>query len=191
MSEAVSVMNGARFDGAVTVTEAGLTGMITLRGDLGGKALAGAVDAALGLALPEPRKITQGDKGAVAWMSPDELMIFCAYDSAPRLAAELEASLAGEHALVVDVSDARAKFTLRGAGVREVIAKGSPADLSPAALPVGEIRRSRLAQVAAGFWLDDAETLHLICFRSVGEHVWHWLVNAAAPNTLPGVLESG
>ncbi|MGR3380616.1 MAG: sarcosine oxidase subunit gamma, partial [Roseovarius indicus] len=35
MSDAVSALKGASFDGTVTVRDAGLQGMITLRGDLG------------------------------------------------------------------------------------------------------------------------------------------------------------
>ena len=34
MSEAVTPLNGARFEGLATIADAGLTGMITLRGDL-------------------------------------------------------------------------------------------------------------------------------------------------------------
>ena len=191
MSEAVSVMNGARFNGAVTVEDAGLVGMIALRGDLASPAMARAVKAACGLVLPARGRIRSGSRGAVAWMSPDELLLFTGYAQAPARLTQLERALAGEHALAVDVSDARAQFTLRGKGVREVIAAGSPADLSAAALPVGAFRRSRLGQVPAAFWLEDAETLHLICFRSVGEHVWNWLCNAAAPGSLPGVLPPG
>ena len=43
MSDAISVMNGATADGAVHLADAGLCGMITLRGDLGDAGLAAAV----------------------------------------------------------------------------------------------------------------------------------------------------
>lgn len=188
MSDAISVMNGANYDGAVTVTDAGLKGMITLRGDLGSANIAKAVKAAVGLTLPKARGVKAGAKGGVAWMSPDELLLFCDYDKAAQTVAGLEKSLAGEHFLAVNVSDARASFTLSGSGVREVIAKGSPADLSPQGLAIGEMRRSRLGQVAVAFWLSDAETLELVCFRSVGAFVYNWLCVAAAKNGLPGVL---
>ena len=112
-------------------------GMITLRGDLGSAKIAKAVKAAVGLTMPDARGVKTGTKGAVAWMSPDELMLFCDYAEADAVVAKLEKALKGEHFLAVNVSDARASFTLTGDGVREVIAKGSPADLSPEALPVG------------------------------------------------------
>ena len=185
MSDAVSVVNGASFDGSVTIRDAGLVGMVTLRGDLGSDKVAKAVKSAVGLAMPGQRGIKTGANGGVAWMSPDELMLFCAYDQADALVAKLEKSLKGEHHLAVNVSDARAQFTIAGKGAREVIAKGSPADLSPEGLQPGEIRRSRLGQVAVAFWLTDEETIELVCFRSVGAFVYKWLCVAAAADSLP------
>jgi len=188
MSEAVSILNGAEFKGAVTLREAGLRGMITLRGDLADDKLAAAVKSATGLAMPPVRGIREGKNGAVAWMSPDELLLMVAYDKAEATRAKLARALDGQHALAVNVSDARATFTLIGEGVREVIAKGSPADLSESALPVGEIRRSRIGQIAAAYWLSDAQTMNVVCFRSVGAHLYSWLCTAATKGTLPKAL---
>lgn len=188
MSDAVSSMAGAEFSGAVTIREDGLQGMVTLRGDPGDEKLASAVKAAVGLAMPKQRQIKQGKNGGVAWVSPDELLLMCDHDRADQMVERLDKALEGIHHLAVNVSDARAMFTLTGAGVREVIAKGAPADLSPTGLPVGEIRRSRIGQVAAAFWLSDADTLHVVCFRSVGAYMFRWLENAAEADTLPGVL---
>ncbi|MCA8867556.1 MAG: sarcosine oxidase, gamma subunit family protein [Rhodobacteraceae bacterium] len=188
MSEAVSALNGAEFNGAVRISEAGLLGMITLRGDLEDAKLAAAVKAAVGLAMPAKRGVRDGKKGSVAWMSPDELLLMLPYAGADQTVARLDKSLEGVHHLAVNVSDARAVFHLEGRGLREVIAKGSPADLSSMGLPVGEVRRTRLGQVAVAFWLSDEDHLTLICFRSVGAHVFAWLKNAAAEGTLPEFL---
>lgn len=188
MSEAVSVLNGARFDGAVSVAEAGLCGMITLRGDLGDARIAAAVKRAVGLAMPKPRRIREGKKGKVAWMSPDELLLFVDYARAEAETARLGSALEGVHHLAVNLSDARAVFTLSGAGVREVLAKGAPADLSRAGLAVGEIRRTRLGQIAAAFWLSSETEATVVCFRSLGAHLFAWFRNAAEEGTLPGVL---
>ena len=188
MSDPVSILNGAEFKGAVTVREVGLKGMITLRGDLTDDKLAAALKAAVGLTMPAPRGIREGKNGAVAWMSPDELLLICAYDQADAVQAKIAKALEGSHHLAVNVSDARAMFTLTGKGCREVIAKGAPADLSPEGLPTGEIRRSHIGQLAAAFWLSDETTLHLVCFRSVGAHMFKWLSVAAEKNTLPNYL---
>jgi sarcosine oxidase subunit gamma len=182
-------MEGASFTGAVTVRELGLGGMITLRGDLSSPAVAAAVEAATGRKVPGPRAIL-GDLGAgVAWMSPDELLVLVPYAEAARVAGEMTAALAGEHAMVVNVSDARAVFRVEGRGVRDVLAKGAPADLSSEALGPGEIRRTRMGQVAAAFWVSGPESFDLVCFRSVAGYMFDWLSTAAAEGSLPGYFD--
>lgn len=188
MSKAVSALNEARFEGAVSVSEDGLCGMITLRGDLKNTDLGKAVKAAVGLTIPAARAVKTGAKGTVAWMSPDELLLIVDYDKAEALVAKLSKNLDGVHALVVNVSDARAVFTIAGEGCREVIAKGAPADLSKQAFNPGELRRTRLGQVAVAFWMPDQDTIRLICFRSLAEYTFNFLRHAAAKGSLPGFL---
>jgi sarcosine oxidase, subunit gamma len=165
------------------------TGMIALRGDLADPALAAAVTAATGRSVPAIRRIDGGFEAGAAWMSPDELLLLVPYAEAPARAAELGAALAGTHHLVADVSDARAGFALDGAGAREVLAKGVPVDLHPAAFGPGDLRRTRLGQVAAAFWMPAPERFELVCFRSVAAFVEAWLRQAATPGTLPGFLQ--
>ena len=43
MPDAVTALDGARYDGLATISDAGLTGMITLRGDLASDAVRDAV----------------------------------------------------------------------------------------------------------------------------------------------------
>lgn len=186
MSRISSAVQGDIFNGAVSVEKAGLHGMITVRCELDLSSLSKATRSVVGLAVPAVRCIKNGARGSVAWMSTDELMLFCAYEKAGAVVAKLEKALWGEHFLAVNVSDARSSFTLKGKGVREVLGKGSPADVSPEGLPVGEIRRTRLGQVGVAFWLTDEETLHLVCFRSVAAFVFQWLCVAAQKDTLPG-----
>jgi sarcosine oxidase subunit gamma len=188
MSNAISIKGGAEFNGAGLVRDAGLKGMITLRGDLSSGKMAKAVQKTTGLAMPAPREILLNGDSGVAWMSPDELLLFCAYAQADAFVDTLDEALKGTHFLAVNVSDARARFSLQGQGVREVIAKGSPANMSPLALQPGEIRRTRLGQVAVAFWMLDADRLELVCFRSVGAFVYDWLCVAAAEHSLPEVI---
>lgn len=191
MSEAVSALDGASFEGYVTVRDAGLTGMITLRGDLSSAKVKKAVKTVAGTDVPAARGVTAKDGKSVAWMSPDELLILVPYADAEAAVADLSAALAGEHALAVNVSDARAVFRLDGAAVREVLAKLAPADLSPQGLPAMEMRRTRLAQVAAAFWLSDGQTAHVVCFRSVGRYVFDLLSHAAKPGSEVGYFADG
>lgn len=169
MSNSVSALGGASHTGFATVAEAGLRGMITVRGDLGSAAMKKAVKAATGTAVPAARRIVTGDGRAAAWMSPDELLILVPYESARETVAALENALAGTHHLVADVSDARAVFTIAGAAADQVLMKLCPVDI--ATLAEGEIRRTRAAQVAAAFWRSGPEEFTLVSFRSVAGYV--------------------
>lgn len=186
MSEAASALAGASFDGTVAVRELGLQGMITLRGDLSSSGLKKAVKAAIGAAVPGQRAIALTESGGVAWMSPDELLVLCAHDRVHDALAAMAKALAGEHHLAADMSDARAMFEVKGPAAREVIAKLCPVDMAPGAFAPGEIRRTRMAQVPAAFWMVDDETIRVVCFRSVAEYVFGLLCKAADPGSEAG-----
>lgn len=179
MSEALlqSALNGAHSDGFVRVEELGVQGMITLRGDFASAGFAAAVEKVTGLALPAQRKISIGENATVAWMSPDELLVLVDYASVDATVAALTEGLAGEHALVANVSDARAFFRLTGddGAVRDVMAKVAPVDFSPEAFGPGDIRRTRLAQVAGAFWSPEPGVMQVICFRSVAQYAFDLL----------------
>lgn len=181
MSKAVSALSGVSHTGFVTVSEAGLRGMITVRGDLASAAMKKAVKAATGTAVPSQRRIEVAGDRAAAWMSPDELLVLVPYADAPGTVAALEAALAGTHHLVADVSDARAVFTIRGAKADEVLRKLCPVDFD--ALAEGEIRRTRAAQVAAAFWKSGPEEFTLVSFRSVAGYVMGLLEVSARPGS--------
>ena len=185
MSNAVSALQGASFDGYCKVEEAGLVGMITLRGDLASEGVAKAVKAATGADMPGQGEIIEGAKGRAGWMSPDELLLVVDHAKAVDVVAAASKSLAKEHALVVNVSDARAVYRVTGDAVREVLAKLSPADT--AAMVPGQIRRTRIAQIPAAFYLTDEKTAELICFRSVAQYAFDILKDAAMSGGEVGV----
>lgn len=179
MSNAASALQGVSADGYVQVQEMGLQGMLTLRGDLSMAKIAKAVKAAVGVDMPAQRSINMKGQSGAAWMSPDELLLMMPYADAVATAAKLDKALGKTHSMVANVSDARVVFTLSGAGAREVVAKLAPVDMQ--ALKMGEIRRSRLAQVPAAFWLSGKDEITLVAFRSVATYVFDLLRNAAAP----------
>lgn len=176
---AVSALNGAAFSGYARIREIGPLGMITLRAapDLVG--LADAIKGATGAAIPHMRGIeTAGDKRC-AWMSPDEYLLIMPHADVPAALAAIAKALAGQHHLALDVSDARAVFAIEGMAA-SVLAKLSPTDF--AALGPKELRRTRLAQVPAAFWLEGTAAT-VICFRSVAQYVFDLLSHAAKPGT--------
>lgn len=179
MSDPVSALNGASFQGFASIREIGPLGMITLRAR-GVKALDKAVKAVTGTKLPAQRRIEVKGDHACAWMSPDEYLLILPYPQVAEALAMLAKALAGEHHLAVDVSDARAIFRIEGDKAVEVLRKLSPVDFDR--LEPGEVRRTRAAQVAAAMWQQD-QGFTLVCFRSVAPYVMGLLAHSAQPGS--------
>jgi len=177
MSNIQTAMNGARATGYVDVSEAPATGMITLRGDLADAGVQKAVKSVMGAGVPSTLAVTDADVGQILWMSPDELMIVCAYDQADQVVADLIAALGETHSMVVNVSDARAVFDLNGSATFEIIAKLAPIDMK--SMQAGTVRRTRFAQIPAAFWMTSNDSARIICFRSVAEYMFNQLRNSA------------
>ena len=179
MSNPVSALGGASFQGFATIREIGPLGMITLRAK-GVKALEKAVKSVTGTKLPATRRIEINGDRACGWMSPDEYLLVVPYAEVSAALASLTKALAGEHHLAVDVSDARAVFRIEGDKAADVLRKLSPVDFET--LEPGELRRSRAAQVAAAMWHQD-QGFTLVCFRSVAGYVMGLLTHSALPGS--------
>ncbi|MFN7596154.1 MAG: sarcosine oxidase subunit gamma, partial [Cereibacter sp.] len=108
MSDPVSALGHAAFDGFARIREIGPLGMITLRARADLPALPAAVTAATGLGLPAVRRIVTAGDRSIGWMSPDEWLIVLPYPQVAQTLAGLAEALQGQHHLAVDVSDARA-----------------------------------------------------------------------------------
>ncbi len=169
------------FDGVVEVLALPAQGMVTLRGDLADERLREAVHDTVGVEVPLVRRADFQNGRGVIWMSQDELLLIVAAGQGAAVADSLQTSLAGGHAMAVDVSDARVVFELRGRRLREVIAKLAPVDMSPDAFTPGDFRRTRFGQIAAAFWLVDDTCARVICFRSVADYMFGMLCHAADP----------
>ena len=179
MSNAISALNGRMAPGEVTIREAGLRGMIILRGDLSNKKLRSVCKKLSGVAFPEKgQAFCDGEQG-LCWMSPDELLVMVPYAQAAEAVDQIDKALSGTHCLAENVSDARALIFVEGPYAREVIAKLAPADLHPDSFKPGDFRRTRLGQVAAAFWMRDEDTFEVICFRSVAGYTFDLLAASA------------
>ena len=189
MSDPVSALKNATYiAGIAEIKEVGPMGMITLRGDLASKPVQKACMTAAGLKIPQQRHCLTQDGNSIAWMSPDEVLIICAYDDVVTMLGKLNNALKGSHALAANVSDARAVFDVSGPSAREVIAKLAPVDLAPSQFTAGMFRRTRIAQVPAAFWMPQESMFRVICFRSVAQYVFDVLGVAAQPGSEVGVF---
>lgn len=178
MSE-TSALNGRVAEGATTVRDAGLQGMITLRGNLASTKLKAICKEITGQAMPKAGQAHLDGGTGLAWMSPDELLLLVPHGQVAEVIARIDAALAGQHYLAVNVSDARALIAVEGSGAREVIARLCPVDMAPEAFGPGDFRRTRMAQIPAAFWMEQDGSLRVICFRSVAEYAFGLLSNAA------------
>ncbi|MDZ4095449.1 MAG: sarcosine oxidase subunit gamma family protein [Paracoccaceae bacterium] len=176
MSDPVSALGGVSFDGFAFLREIGPVGMITLRAKSDVKGLAAAVKAAAGVGLPAQRRMVMKDGRGAGWMSPDEYLLILPYGDVAVVLEMLHKKLAGQHFLAVDVSDARAVFRIEGALAGDVLRKLCPVDLDT--LAEGELRRTRVSQVAAAFWRE-GEGFTLVSFRSVAAYVMGVLSHSA------------
>jgi len=157
--------------------------MITLRGDLSASALVAVVQAVTAQTMPATGQAFVVGQRGVAWMSPDELLVMVPYADVAAVLSQFEAALTGQHALAVDVSDARAVFQVIGPDAHEVLARVCPVDLHADSFGPGQFRRTRMAQIAAAFWRHE-NGFDVICFRSVADYAGRVLQNAAkAPPT--------
>lgn len=179
MSNAVSALDGKVQPGEVTIREAGLRGMITLRGDLGSRKLKSVCTGLTGVDFPGQGQANCVGEQGLAWMSPDEVLVMVGHDKVPDALEKIAKALKGQHHLAVDVSDARAVIFVEGSFAREVIGKLAPVDLCPSVLKPGDFRRTRLGQVAAAFWMRDEDTFEVICFRSVAHYAFDLLAASA------------
>ena len=172
------------YRGYVTVAEAAPRPMVQLRGDFAEESLRDAVRLTMNSEFPEPLTILRGDRGQVAWMSPDELLLMP--ESAQDALQSLGDKLGDRHHLALDVSDMRSEMVLHGTAVRDVLAKACPVDFGT--LQPGQFRRTRMSQAAVALWLDDEETAHVLCFRSVARYVFDVLASGARKGGEVGVF---
>lgn len=187
MSNLISALDKATdSNGIAKIEEIGLQGMITLRGDLSKAAVKKAATSVTGLDMPAQNMTNHDGESGICWMSSDELLVLCPYVAVADTVAKMTTVLGKAHSLATDVSDARACFRVWGPNAREVMAKLAPVDLSPSAFEVGMFRRTRMAQVAAAFWMVDAETFQIVCFRSNAQYVFDLLNVAAQPGSEVG-----
>ena len=162
-------------------------GMVTLRLDLENKVLKRKLRHALGISIPSVRQIEATTDALLGWMSPDELLYFCMKSEVVNRLNLVKETMTSYHSLSLDVSDARVVFSLEGGKVREVIAKLAPIDTAINSLELGEIRRTRLSQVAAAIWLTEENRATIICFRSVEKYLRDLLLISCKKGSEVGV----
>jgi sarcosine oxidase, subunit gamma len=166
-------------DFAVSVSEIVDRGMVDLRGDPDNGPFAAAVESVLGMSLPrQPRTSSAAGDLSVLWLSVDQWLVQCPRKRSADLARDLNRALCAIPSLVVDMSDARTILRLEGEGVRELIMKGAPVDLTAPEFGKGMVRRLRFGELAAMVHMvgEAPDVVDLFVFRSYATFAWEWLI---------------
>ena len=163
----------------VSITKIFDRGMIDLRGDPNDSSFESAVASVLAVSLPRlPRSSVASGELSVLWLSVDQWLVLCPRTAASEIAGKLKKAVAGLPSLVVEVSDARAVLRLQGHGVRELVMKGSPVDLTATDFRKGSVRRLRFGELAAMIHMvgEAPDVIDLYVFRSYAVFAWEWLI---------------
>lgn len=156
--------------GAVTLSEVDpgcITALIPFQGQR--DSLNSALNAAHGLAFPDPGRMTTGPDAVCLWTARNQVFL---------MGPAADDSLA-EFASVTDQSDAWATVLLTGERVEEVLARLVPIDLHPAAFPVGTAART-LCQHMTVSLCRRADGFQIMAFRSMARTLAHDLTEAMA-----------
>src|SRR5690349_7861034 len=137
----------------------------------------GAVESAIGVALPAPGKTAVG-RGIALWVGPERWFVVA--PGRNGLAGELE-KVAGGLA-ITDLSHSRTVLRLSGPKLHDVIAQGCAVDLHPRAAKAGDCFVTAVARHSALLHLVDDTTADIYVYRSFGQDLVEWLLEAAAPH---------
>jgi sarcosine oxidase, subunit gamma len=167
---------------SVQITEEPFVAMVDLWVD-GSGAGGSAAAAALGVpALPSsPSTVIDGAEASVIWMGPQEWLVASPSRPGEEWEARLREAVGDAGGAAVDVSAQRTTLRLRGAHVRDVLAKGCSLDLHPRVIGPGAAMQTMLGQAAVVLIpLDDNGTDYRLLVRSsFARYLAEWLIDAA------------
>ena len=169
-------------EAGVVLSERPCRGQIDLRGDPEDAGFLGAVEQAIGFALPLEAGTTASRRGLTAlWLGPNEWLVVAPPDGQGAVAEALRAALKDLWAAVTDVSDGRAVIGLSGRHARAVLMKGCSLDLHPRVFGPGRSAQSAVARALVLLHqTDETPSYDLYVHRSFAEYLWLWLEDAAA-----------
>lgn len=164
--------------GGISLEERPFVGKVIVRGDAGDTAFTGAVNGAIGCALPLKANTTAGSAAhTVFWLGPSEWMIHCDEDAQQALVAGLREALKDRHAAVVDVSDYYVVMRLSGDRILEVLSKGTPLDLHPKVFQVEYCAQTRFGHATVLLHKVAEDVMDLQVRWSFAPYVWSFIVD--------------
>lgn len=157
-------MSDVRSRLTLTVCESLSLAMILLRRGVA-VAASNALQAQLGLALPQPGCLTSARETLLLWSGPDRFLAL-REPGGTALVSELTAGL-GDLAHVVEASSSRTVFEVSGSGAAEALNRVLPIDLHPRAFHPGNVALTTAAHMAVQIWrTSDDAVFRLACSSS-------------------------
>ncbi|MEV8016995.1 sarcosine oxidase subunit gamma family protein [Streptomyces sp. NPDC086554] len=183
-----ATVTGAR---GVALTEWPFITMLNLRVDPASEAAA-RIEQTLGTPLPRQcGHTTAAGAHTVAWLGPDEWLVFSQAESNVTY-AELREALDGDPGSVVDVSANRTTLELTGPAARQVLEKGCPLDLHPRSFGPGRAVSTTVGPIPVLLWqvdgqADGAPTYRLLPRASFADYLARWLIDAMSEYRAPEI----
>jgi len=131
-------------------------------------ALSKALQAAHGLEMPAPNRVSEAGDARAIWFGP-RMALLMGVSADPSLAA---------HGALTDQSDAWAVVRLEGARAADVLARLTPIDLRPGAFGPGSTARTELQHMQASITHLSDGTYQIMVFRAFAETLVHDLKTA-------------
>ena len=153
---------------------------INLRGNPVDPAFVDGVRQATGLNLPQAsNSVTRGGELRALWLGPNEWLLIGPAGREADLVRSLRASLAGQHAAVTDVSEARTCILVAGPKARELLARGVSLDLHPRVFGPGRCGQTGMAGANVILeQIDERPSFEIAVLNSFADHLWRWLERA-------------
>jgi sarcosine oxidase subunit gamma len=144
------------------------------------KSASSQVKSVIGCAFPTAtNRFSSAGERHVVWLGPDEFLIICEAGKDAELASTLESTLNTQHCAVTNITDALAAFHLKGAAVRQVLAKGCAIDLHPGSFASSDAAQTLLSHAAVTMLALSDNELIVICRTSFAPYMHDWLLDAA------------
>ncbi|NND91205.1 MAG: sarcosine oxidase subunit gamma [Granulosicoccus sp.] len=171
-------------DGALSLEEKPVTGLLTLRAGAHRESLATALSATLGLVLPERLSSeSAGNEVCVRWMSPDEWLLSCPLQDAFDLECRLRSAIDG-HIAIVNVSGGYSILNLSGSAAQNVLKKSTAYDVHPDNFMPGKVVNTLMAKAQVVLRCVESDRYEIIVRRSFADYLWLWLQRAGREHDL-------
>ena len=128
---------------------------------------------------PANNKVTQAGNRFAVWLGPDEVMLLVEAGAETAIAKQIHDNAGKAHMAVNDVTDALVSIQLKGAAVRNVLAKGCALDLHKDHFIKGDCAQTIMAHAGITLICVEEDEFIIIGRTSFAEYIVAYLADAA------------